>query len=72
MYRCPNASLPAWVWSLARWYIQWKNGHLPEPGGILDQSASWVHAIELFHARVSELEAEMVEETNKPWGSPTT
>lgn len=56
MFRCPASLLSADVRGLLLAYGAFQNGILPDPGGLYDQSASFVHSISLLAAEKGELD----------------
>lgn len=58
VHRCPRALLSEvapWVWEIARLFHHWENGTLPGQGGVMDQPATFVDAMEIFHQQLAEL-----------------
>lgn len=57
MYRCPAALADPEIRGLARAYGAYQVGVLPDPGGLYDQSACFIHALSVFAAEKDAIEA---------------
>lgn len=67
VFRCPS-SLPQEIRKVAAFYSQWSHGTLPAPGGVLDQSASFVQAMRLLDVASAEMMDRRNESAKKPQG----
>ena len=58
--RCPRALLRGTgVWEVFRYYNNFKNGFLPEAGGINDQPGKLMQAIDFISGEMASLQAEL-------------
>lgn len=55
LYVCPKGSAPRWTWLWIKWYGHYKNHLLPVAGGILDQSAKYVEAMEIIDVAIGKI-----------------
>lgn len=57
IYRCPTSQLDPGAARLLSAYGHYQNGHLPSPGGMGDQAASFVHGLSTLVAEKAAIEA---------------
>lgn len=53
-FRCPYALITPLTAELLRFFIQYKQGHYPVAGGLLDQSALFLAGVEIIDQEISE------------------
>lgn len=65
VYDCPYRTAAPTVLRALPFYANWRNGLLPVPGGLLDQSASFVDAMRMLDSEVAEAERVASEKARK-------
>ncbi len=64
--RCPTVLIPDWALPLLRsWEAYSQHGTLPGPGGLYDQPALWIDAMNTISQTVAECERENVKDTER-------
>lgn len=63
MDRCPMSYLDQKTIRVMRFYRFFEMGWLPNPGGILDQPATFVEAVECIRAAIAKEERERADES---------
>lgn len=55
--RCVAKIVPVWCWEVLRLWPHWQNGTMPGPGGVLQQPATLIDAMEIVTATMNEIDA---------------
>jgi hypothetical protein len=63
-FRCPVKMVGQRIRTAMRFYIHYKNGYLPIPGGVLDQSNTFLAACEILDKQIADIQKHQ-EERNK-------
>lgn len=61
----PNHLVDEDIWAVIRLAREWRSGKLPEAGGVGDQAACTVAAIEIVLATWARMEAELLKRKRK-------